>query len=272
MSRDEITADNNKSDHRKKKIYNSINRKIGQAIDKCNLIGEGDRILIAVSGGKDSLILLRYLKEFQRKAPVSFEILAAHVDQGGPFNEGASRVRGLLEELEIPFVIERQEIHEAIERLSKPGDTPCAVCGRLRRGVLYRLATENNCNKLALGHHGDDLMETFLLNAFFAGKLGSMSPHYLSRKNNIHVIRPLYLCREDEIREYANLLNLETVTCSFCEADSGFKRKEIKDLLLELDYKYAGLKDSLLKSLSNVHIQELPDTRFWKDNFSTPNE
>lgn len=255
----------------KKKIVSSINRKIGRAIAHCQMINERDRIIVAVSGGKDSLTLLHFLKIFQKKAPIRFDLLAVHVDQGGPFSIGAQRVQSILEKSGIEYHIEKQNIINSIQEISQPGDTPCSVCGRLRRGVLYRIASEREYNKIALGHHSDDLLETFLLNSFFSGKIGTMSPHYLSGANNIHVIRPLYMIKEAEIVSFVKMMEWESVTCSFCEAQSGFKRKDMKDLLNNLESQYPGLKESMFHSLSNIHLQEMPDIRFWKDEFSLPN-
>lgn len=270
--KDRMNVDPSGEAERGTKLRDSINRRIGRGIADYSLIREGDRILVALSGGKDSLTLLYFLRHFQKKAPVSFHLEALHVDQ----TEGANPARiATMRELAaswgIELRVETTNILPLVREKLPEGETPCSLCGRLRRGVLYRIAREMGCNKIALGHHRDDFLETFLLNSFFAGKLGGMTPVYRVQKGDLSVIRPLHSIPEQWIRDFVSLNGWNVVTCDDCGVVDGFRRKEMKELLARLESEHPGLKDSLFASLGNLHTEELMDRRFWKNGeFAEP--
>lgn len=255
-----------------KKLHTKINRRIGKAIQEYDMIRDGNRIAVAVSGGKDSLTLLHYLALYQKKAPIRFELLAIHIDQSGN-HELSDTVQRFCDENKIRCHIRSQNIFEIIETKLHESDTPCSLCSRLRRGLIYTVMREQNCDVLALGHHRDDLIETFLMYSFFNGKLGSMSPHYQTEDDDIRVIRPLYSVPEQWILRFVEENQWKTVTCEFCKAERGFKRKRIKSILLDLENEFPDVKNSIMGALKNAHLEELPDSRHWKGrSYSLPNE
>ncbi|MCB1167955.1 MAG: tRNA 2-thiocytidine(32) synthetase TtcA, partial [Leptospiraceae bacterium] len=196
-------------------LFAGMNRSVGKAIHDFDLIHDGDRILVAMSGGKDSLFLLHILLEFQKKAPISFELFPVHLDQGQPGHEPAA-LENIVESWGLPLHIEYQDTYSTVLELTPEGKTYCAVCSRLRRGILYRLARDHGCNRIALGHHREDLVATFLMNAFFNGKLGSMPPVYRIEEGDLHVIRPLALVSEDDIKEYVTMQGWTVLPCNLC--------------------------------------------------------
>ncbi|MEQ8472675.1 MAG: tRNA 2-thiocytidine(32) synthetase TtcA [Marinoscillum sp.] len=238
-----------------KKLHSKINSEIGKAIADFKMIENGDKVLIAVSGGKDSLCLLHFLKDFQKKAPIDFEIVAVNLDQGQPgFPDHI--LPELFKTWAVPFHIEYRDTYSVVVEKIKGSNTYCSLCSRLRRGVLYDLAAKMKCNKIALGHHLDDLIETFLLNAFYSGQLASMAPHYKTNKENIHVIRPLYALEEKIIEEFVSIQQWPIVPCNLCGSQDGMKRQYIKNLLTTLQKDNPQIKSSILNSLRN------PDPNF----------
>lgn len=251
------------------KLHTKINHGIGRAIEEFKLICEGDRILVAVSGGKDSLCLLHFLLQFQRKAPISFEVLAVNLDQGQP-GFPPEVLPNLFEAWGAPYHIEKQDTYSIVlERIQ--GRTMCSLCSRLRRGILYRVARERGCTKIALGHHRDDLLQTFLMNAFFSGKLGSMPPIYTIEEEDLQIIRPLYAVSEAWIAEYVALSQWPIIPCNLCGNQEGLKRQEMAELLGTLEKSYPELKNSLFGALGNVHRNELLDRSLWAhSDFAVP--
>ena len=243
-------------------LADRIERDIGRAIGDFGLIAEGDRILVAVSGGKDSLCLLHFLKRFQKKAPVSFELLAVNLDQGQPgFPDQI--LPQLFAEWDVAFHIERQNTYSIVLEKTPEGGTFCAVCSRLRRGILYRVAREHGCNKLALGHHREDLLATFLMNAFFSGKLATMPPVYTIEEGDLQVVRPLYAVPEERLAEYAAVMQWPIVPCNLCGSQEGMKRSAMQDLLKELEVKHPGVRESLLGALRHPHPNMLLAPELW---------
>src|SRR5262245_7818162 len=243
-------------------LARSLTRRVGRAIQDYGMIEEGDRLMVAVSGGKDSYALLDLLEQLRRRSPVRFELVAANVDQG--YNGFRSDViEDHLKAGGYRYHIEMTEIAHTIRKKMDPDDTHCSLCARLRRGVLYRLATELDCNKIALGHHADDIIETLLMLQFFNGQIKTMPP-VLRAENGVHVVlRPMVYVWEQEIIDYAQELRFPVVCCC-CPAcgDSSLQRQQIKAFLKRLEEGHPGIKNSLLKATRNVHLSFLMDPRF----------
>lgn len=241
------------------KLYKKIKNAVGRAIADFNLIGAGDRIAVAVSGGKDSYALLHILEELRRRAPVKYELMAINIDSGYPGFRG-DIIGEHLREHGFERHMERTNHYEIIKEKRRPDSSYCSICARLKRGVLYTLAQRFGCNKLALGHHMDDFIETLLLNQFFVGSLKAMSPNMLADNGHTTVIRPLVYVEERDIIPFSrnNRFPVVCCCCPVCgKADQ--QRKRMKSLLTELEKENPFVKRSLLKALSNVHPRHLLD-------------
>ena len=236
-------------------------RKTTRAIKVFNLIEDGDRIMIGLSGGKDSWALMEILDVLRRRAPVKFSLIAVNVDSG--YSEYKHDVIArTCKERGWEYRIEHTAIGEIMDDVLDADATPCSLCARLRRGVLYRIASDIGATKIALGHHADDFVETLLLNLFFTGSLKAMPARLLSDDRRHVVIRPLVYVSEDEARAYTRERQLEVIgcCCPVC-GDLSLKRQRIKRWLLELEREHPGVKQSMLKALSNVAPRHLLDTR-----------
>src|SRR5262245_47401431 len=242
-------------------LLKPLARRVGRAIEEFRLIEDGDRILCAMSGGKDSYAMLHLLEQLRRRAPVRFSLVAVTVDQGYR-GFRAEVLERFFQEQGYEHHIERTNIAEVIEETMPLGDTHCSMCARLRRGVLYRLAPDLGCNKIALGHHADDLLETLLMSQFFNGEICSMPPLLRSRDGRNTVIRPLCYVWEEEIIAFTRAIGFPVIGCA-CPAcgDVSLKRKQMKMLLARLDADHPGIKASLLKAISNVKTGHLLDRR-----------
>jgi tRNA 2-thiocytidine biosynthesis protein TtcA len=233
-------------------------RDVGRAISDFGLVEDGDRIMVAVSGGKDSYGLLVLLRALQRKAPVRFQLIAVHLDQGHPGYDGAPLARWLAAE-GFDHRILREDTYSIVTDKIPEGKTYCSLCSRLRRGILYRVADELGCNKIALGHHRDDALETLLLNLFFAGKLASM-PARLTSDDGAHVvIRPLIYCAEETLAGFAAERAFPILPCNLCGSQSEAQRKQMKALLNDLERQHPQLRNSMLAALGNVNPTHLLD-------------
>ncbi len=235
---------------------------MGKAIADFKMIKEDDKIMVAVSGGKDSLCLLHFLKIFQQKAPIKFEILAVNLDQGQP-GFPSHILPALFKDWGVPHHIEYRDTYSVVVEKIKGSNTYCSLCSRLRRGVLYDLAKKMGCNKVALGHHLDDLIETFLMNAFYSGQLASMAPHYQTDKENINVIRPLYSLEEKWMDSYATYMEWPIVPCNLCGSQDGMKRQEVKQLMTTLQKTNPQIKSSILNALKNPDPNFLLKPELW---------
>jgi len=233
---------------------------IGRTIADHDLIQEGDRILVALSGGKDSYGLLVLLRALQRRAPVAFDLMAVHLDQGHPGYDGAP-LRRWLEEEGVPFRILHEDTYSIVTEKVPAGKTYCSLCSRLRRGVLYTAASELGCNKIALGHHRDDALETLLLNLFFAGKLGAMPPRLVSDDGRHVVIRPLITCAESDLAAFAVERRFPILPCNLCGSQSEAQRKQMKTLIATLEANNPTIRASMLAALGNVVPTALMDKR-----------
>ncbi|HYM25794.1 MAG TPA: tRNA 2-thiocytidine(32) synthetase TtcA [Vicinamibacterales bacterium] len=238
-----------------------IAKKTTKAIVDYAMLEDGDRVMVGLSGGKDSWALLQVLDVLRQRAPIRFSLIAVNVDSG--YKEYKHDVIAkTCDERGWEYRIEHTGIGEAIDDILDAGQTPCSLCARLRRGVLYRLARESGATKIALGHHADDFIETLLLNLFFAGSLKAMPAKLLSDDGEHVVIRPLVFVGEDEARAYTKECGLPIIGCC-CPAcgDLGLQRQRAKRLLMELEREHPGVKSSMLKALGNVHPRHLLDTR-----------
>jgi tRNA 2-thiocytidine biosynthesis protein TtcA len=238
-----------------------IARKTTQAISDFQLVEHGDRIMVGLSGGKDSWALLQILDVLRRRAKIDFSLIGVNIDSGyADYNHDL--IRKTCEEHGWEFLVEHTTIGEVMDDLLDVGDTPCSLCGRLRRGVLYRLATELGATKIALGHHADDCIETLLLNLFFEGTLKAMPARLVSDNGQHVVIRPLVYVSEAEARAYARECELPIIGCC-CPAcgDLSLQRQRIKRLLLDLEREHAGVKNSMISAIRNVVPSHLLDAR-----------
>jgi tRNA 2-thiocytidine biosynthesis protein TtcA len=242
-------------------LFRKLRHAVGKAVADFGLIEEGDRIAVAVSGGKDSYTMLLLLDELRKRAPVSFEIVAVTVDSGYP-GFRCDTIAAFVESLGIPIHVEKTNHFEIISEKRRPGSSYCSICARLKRGVLYGLSASLGCNKLALGHHGDDFIETLLLNQFFVGSLKAMSASMLADNGVTTVIRPLVYVAEKDIIRFARAASLPVVCCCCPVCGSAdLQRKRMKKLLDQLEQEIPHIRNSMLKALSNVQPRHLLDRR-----------
>jgi len=242
----------------------ALANRVGRAIADYDMIAAGDRVMVAMSGGKDSYTCLQLLERMRRRAPIDFELIAVNVDQGYPgFRQDV--LEEWLERNGFRHHMVRDDVASVVAPHVEAGGHVCSLCARLRRGILYRVATEIGATKIALGHHADDLIETLLLNQFFVGEIKTMPAKLTSDDERHVVIRPLVYVPEDMVRSYASAMAYPIICC-MCPAcgDDTLKRKQMKDLLTTLEGAYPGVKKSLLRSLTRVNVAHMLDRR-WID-------
>ena len=233
-------------------------RDAGRAIADFRMIEPGDRILVGVSGGKDSFTLLHVLQQLQRSAPVEFSLLACNLDQGHPGFPSAG-LEAYLRATGAAVLMLREDTYSVVKRLVPEGKTACSVCSRLRRGILYRAAREHGCTKIALGHHRDDLIESLLMSMIFSGKLRSMPPRLRSDDGHNVVIRPLCYAAEADIAAFAAEMRFPIIPCDLCGSQENLQRKRIKRLLSDLEVDHPGVRASILGAMGNVMPAHLLD-------------
>src|ERR1041384_6322033 len=233
---------------------------VGKAIEDFGMIADGDRVMVCLSGGKDSYTLLDILMSLQRSAPVHFELLAVNLDQKQP-DFPAHVLPEYLTALGVPFRIIEQDTYSVVKRVIPEGRTMCGLCSRLRRGALYRFASENGITKIALGHHRDDIVETLFLNMFFGGRLKAMAPKLRSEDGRHIVIRPLAYVAESLIARYSTAREFPIIPCKLCGSQDNAQRKEIKQMLAEWEREYPGRTESIFSALRNVEPAHLADPR-----------
>ena len=235
-------------------------RDVGRAIADFGMIEDGDRILVGVSGGKDSFTLLYLLQQLQRSAPIDFSLIACNLDQGHP-GFPRERLEEYLRGTGVDVVMLREDTYSIVKRLVPEGKTACSVCSRLRRGILYGKAQELGCTKIALGHHRDDLIESLLMSMLFSGKLRSMPPRLTSDDGRNVVIRPLCYAAEADIALFAEERKFPIIPCDLCGSQDNLQRKRVKALLTQLEMEHPGVRASVLGAMGNVMPEHLLDPR-----------
>ena len=248
---DKVAYENNK-------LHKRLCRLVGQAIGDFNMIDNGDKVMVCLSGGKDSYALLDILLTLRERAPIHFDIVAVNLDQKQP-NFPADVLPAYLRSINVPFHIETQDTYSIVKRVIPEGKTTCSLCSRLRRGILYRVAGELGATKIALGHHRDDIMETFFLNMFFGSKLKGMPPKLQSDDGKHMVIRPLAYVREADTERYAEIKNFPIIPCDLCGSQENLQRKQIKSMLREWEKKFPGRVENIFSALSTVIPSHLMD-------------
>jgi tRNA 2-thiocytidine biosynthesis protein TtcA len=237
-------------------VKSDLTRLVGRAIADFDLISAGDRILVALSGGKDSYALLLLLEAMRRRAPVPFSLVAVHLDQAQPGHDPSPLVAWLAQN-GFEHHLLREDTYRIVRRIIGEGRTPCSLCARLRRAILYRAADELGCTKIALGHHRDDALETLLLNLFFGGKLAAMPARLCSDDGAHMVIRPLIYCPERELADFAESQRVPILPCQLCGSRPQAQRQQMKLLLDRLEAEHPRLRQTMLAALGNVHASHL---------------
>ena len=240
------------------KLAKRLRRLVGEAIADYRMVEAGDRIMVCLSGGKDSYGLLDVLLSLRGRAPVPFEVVAMHLDQGHP-GYPAHVLPDYLTALGVPFHVERQDTYTIVKRVIPEGGTLCSLCSRLRRGVIYRVATELGATKIALGHHREDMLETLLLNMFHGGKLKGMPPKLVSDDGRHVVIRPLAYCAEKDLEAYARLREFPIIPCDLCGSQDNLQRRQVKQMLADWDRRFPGRIETMARALRNVVPSHLAD-------------
>ncbi|HVB49987.1 MAG TPA: tRNA 2-thiocytidine(32) synthetase TtcA [Burkholderiales bacterium] len=254
--------DPRKSELEANKLAKRLRRQVGEAIADFGLIAQGDRVMVCLSGGKDSYGMLDVLLALRDKAPVGFELIAVNLDQKQP-GFPAEVLPRYLQQRGVPYRIVEQDTYSVVKRVVPEGKTMCALCSRLRRGVLYRVATELGATKIALGHHRDDILATFFLNLFYGGRLKAMPPKLISDDGRHVVIRPLAYVKEDDLAAYAVAKAFPLIPCTLCGAQENLQRKVLGEMLREWQRRHPGRIESILRALSDVRAAHLMDRKLF---------
>jgi tRNA 2-thiocytidine biosynthesis protein TtcA len=251
-----------RADHETNKLSKRLHRQVGQAIADFNMIEDGDKVMVCVSGGKDSYALLDILINLRQRAPIRFELVAVNLDQKQPgFPEHV--LPEYLTSLNVPFHIENQDTYSIVKRLIPEGKTMCSLCSRLRRGILYRVAGELGATKIALGHHRDDMLQTLFMNMFFGSRMKGMPPKLVSDDGKNIVIRPLAYVAETELERWATHRAFPIIPCTLCGSQENLQRVQIKQMLREWDRKFPGRVDNMFTAMGNIVPSHLMDRNLY---------
>lgn len=244
------------------RLRGRLEQQVGRAIGDFKMIEEGDTIMVCMSGGKDSYTLLEILLTLQKRAPINFRLIAMNLDQKQPgFPEHI--LPDYFKSLGIEYRVETQDTYSIVKEKVPEGKTTCSLCSRLRRGIIYRVAGELGANKIALGHHRDDIIETLFLNIFFGGKLKAMPPKLVTDKGDHVVIRPLAYCAEKDIASFARTLKFPIIPCNLCGAQENLQRQNIKEMLTAWERQYPGRSQSIFTAMQNVRPSHLMDNKLF---------
>lgn len=239
-------------------LHKRLRRQVGKAISDFQMIDAGDRVMVCLSGGKDSYAMLDMLRQLQASAPIDFELFAVNLDQKQPgFPEHI--LPEYLSSIDMPFEIIEEDTYSTVTRVIEPGKTTCGLCSRLRRGILYSYAKRNGFNKIALGHHADDMLETLMLNLFYAGSIKSMPPKLISDDGQNTVIRPLAYVREVDLEQFAIEQDYPIIPCNLCGSQPNLQRQNIKAQIQEWEQRFPGRIQSMLSAMGNVAPSQLMD-------------
>ena len=245
--------------HTTRKLEKRLRRETGRAIQDYNMIEEGDRVMVCISGGKDSFSLLDILCRLKSKAPINFQLTAVNVDQNQP-GFPTDLLKVYLEGLGVDYRNIDQDTYSVVKNIIPDGKTMCGLCSRLRRGILYSFARKEGMTKIALGHHRDDIVETLFLNMFFGGRLKAMPPKLLSDDGNNVVIRPLSYCIEKDIAQYAQLKQFPIIPCNLCSSQPNLQRQTVKRMLADWEQQHPGRSATIFRSVTNISPSQLADT------------
>ncbi len=244
------------------KLKKRLRRQMGQAIEDYNMIQDGDKVMVCLSGGKDSYTMLDILMNLQKHAPINFEIIAVNLDQKQPgFPEHI--LPEYLSSIDVPFHIIEKDTYSIVKEVVPEGKTTCGICSRLRRGSLYGYARQNGITKIALGHHRDDIIETTFLNMFFGSKLKAMPPKLLSDDKTNILIRPLAYSKESDIQRYSDAMEFPIIPCNLCGSQENMQRQVIKEMLQGWEKQTPGRLDNIFRSLQNISPSQLADSKLF---------
>jgi tRNA 2-thiocytidine biosynthesis protein TtcA len=251
-----------KAAHEINKLSKRLHRQVGQAIADFNMIEDGDKVMVCVSGGKDSYALLDILINLRQRAPIRFDLIAVNLDQKQPgFPEHV--LPEYLKSLDIPFHIENQDTYSIVKRLIPEGKTMCSLCSRLRRGILYRVAGELGATKVALGHHRDDMLQTLFMNMFFGSRLKGMPPKLVSDDGKNIVIRPLAYVAEPDLERWAAHRQFPIIPCTLCGSQENLQRVQMKKMLREWERQYPGRLDNIFTAMGNIVPSHMMDKKLY---------
>jgi tRNA 2-thiocytidine biosynthesis protein TtcA len=251
-------VDGRKAAYEANKLAKRLRRLVGQAIGDYSMIEPGDKVMVCLSGGKDSYALLDVLLNLRDRAPVPFELVAVNLDQKQP-GFPADVLPGYLTKIGVPYRIVEQDTYSVVKRVIPEGKTMCSLCSRLRRGALYRVAGELGATRIALGHHRDDIIQTFFLNLFYGGQLKTMPPKLVSDDGRHVVIRPLAYCEEKDLAAYAELRQFPLIPCTLCGSQENLQRKAVRAMLQDWEKRFPGRVDTIMTSLQNARPSHLLD-------------
>ena len=253
-----LTPAQDKAKREANKLGKRLRRQVGQAIADFNMIEDGDKVMVCLSGGKDSYGLLNILMHLRDHAPINFEIVAVNLDQKQPgFPEDV--LPTYLKNIGVPFHIEEQDTYSIVKKVIPEGQTTCSLCSRLRRGILYRVARELGANKIALGHHRDDILQTLFLNMFFGGRMKAMPPKLVSDNGEFMVIRPLAYCSEKDMERWADVQQFPIIPCNLCGSQENLQRQVVKEMLNDWDKRFPGRIKNMFAALGRITPSHLMD-------------